>query len=131
MKKYRRISIILLSISAIIGSVRGYRLTLHPDGNDILFPFPKDLINTSVFANYTVLGWVIFYLIGIFSLVAMACVLMKKRNHGYFIMAEGIFITFFSLTHIVFTEFQLIHLPILLIGASDIILGILQTPKEF
>jgi hypothetical protein len=131
MKRLRNISILLLSISGIIGLVRGYRMTWFPDSSNVLLPYGEGMIKDSIFSNYIVLGWIIFTLIGIFSVIAIAFILSKTRYYAYFIIVEGIFVAFFTLTHILFNGFSLIHLFIIPIAIVIIILGILQTPKEF
>lgn len=131
MKRYRKISLIFLSISAIIGLVRGYRLTLNPSGNSILFAYPEEVMNDSPFSNYVVLGWILFFLVGVLSLFTIVAILLKNRNYGYLIIVEGIFSTFFSLTNLLLLGFSFIHLVLLPLCISLIILGVLQTPKEF
>lgn len=131
MKRYRKISLIFLSISAIIGLVRGYRLTLYPSGNSVLFAYPEQVMNDSPFSNYIVLGWILFFLVGVLSLLTIVAILLKNRNYGYLIIVEGIFSTFFSLTNVLLLGFSFIHLLLLPLCISLIILGVLQTPKEF
>ncbi len=131
MKRYRFISIFLMSLSGLIGLVRGYRMTTYPDGNTILFSYSEDRINDTVFSDYTLLGLILFFLIGIFSIVVIITILCKSRNYAYFIIVEGIFISFFTFTHIVYTEFGFIHVFIILLCGATFIVGFLQTPREF
>lgn len=131
MKRYRKISLILLSISAIIGLVRGYRLILYPSGNSIIFTYPEEVMNDSLFSNFVVLGWILLFLVGVLSLLAIMAILFKSRNYGYLVIVEGIFSTFFSLTNLFLLGFSFIHLLLLPLCISLIILGVLQTPKEF
>jgi len=131
MKRYRKISIFLLSLSTLIGLIRGYRMTLYPDGNSILFPYPKDMIKASIFSNYTVLGWIVFSLVGIFSGIVLGCVLFKTRRYAYLIIAEGIFTSFFLFTHFIFTGFSYVHIIFFPLCIGMIVIGILQTPREF
>lgn len=121
-----------MSLSGLIGLVRGYRMTTYPDGgNTILFSYSEDRINDTVFSDYTLLGLILFFLIGIFSIVVIITILCKSRNYAYFIIVEGIFISFFTLTHIVYTEFGFIHVFIILLCGATFIVGFLQTPREF
>jgi hypothetical protein len=131
MKRNRSISIILLSISAIAGLVRGFRMARYTAGDFILSAYPQELIRDSIFTNYSILGWILFFLVGVFSLVVLVCILRRVRNYGYLIVVEGVFLSFFSLTHILITGFSIIHVFIFPLCIATIAVGILQTPKEF
>lgn len=131
MNRYRRFSVLLLCISAIIGLVRGYRMTLYPSVKAILFPYPEDIIKDTLFSNYSLFGWIIFYLLGVFSVIVIIAIFSKIRMYAYLIIVEGIFVSFFTSIHILYTGFGLIHLLILPLSLSLIVLGVLQTPKEF
>jgi len=131
MKRYRKLSLVLLSISAIIGLVRGYRMTRSPGGNEIPFLYPEEVIKDSLFTSYSILGWVLFFLVGVFSLISITTLLTKRRNYGYFIILEGIFGMFFSLTNIILSGFSFVHLFLVPFCIAQIVLGVLQTPREF
>ncbi len=131
MKRYRKISLVLISISALVGLIRGYRMTRYPAGNSILFAYPQDVISDSVFSNYAILGWILFFLVGVFSLITLIVMRAKVKSYAYLIIVEGIFSLFFTITHILLTGFLLVHLPILIICLAMIVLGVLQTPREF
>jgi hypothetical protein len=131
MAKLRKISIVLLSITCIIGLIRGFRMTQYPDNESLPFPYTPDALNASVFSNYAILGGIIFVLIGVFSLFVIICILYKVKRYAYLIIIEGVFVLFFTLIHILLTSFGVIHLFILPICAAVIILGVLQTPREF
>jgi hypothetical protein len=131
MKRYRKISLVFLSISAFIGLVRGYRMTGFPEGNSVLMPYSESVIKDSLFSNYSILGWILFFLVGVFSLITIAVLLAKKRSYPYLIMIEGIFGMFFSLTNLLLGGFSFVHLILLPFCIGLIVLGIQQTPKEF
>ena len=131
MKRYRKISLILLSISAFVGLVRGFRMTGFSGGNGLIYPYSQETIKDSLFSNYAILGWVLFCLVGVFSLLSIWALLKKTRNYAYFIIVEGIFATFFSITNILLAGFSFVHILLLPLCISMIVLGILQTPREF
>ncbi len=131
MKRYRKISIVFLSISAFIGLVRGYRMTGFPEGYSVLLPYSEQVIKDSLFSNYSILGWILFSLVGVFSLISIGVLLARKRSYPYFIMVEGIFSMFFSLTNVLLNGFSFVHLLLLPLCIGMIVLGVLQTPKEF
>jgi hypothetical protein len=130
MTKLRKISIALLSISCILGLVRGYRMARFGDGA-VLFPYPQDMIKVSVFSNNSLLGWIVFSLIGVFSLFVITCIVRGVRNYAYLIIVEGIFLSFLTLAHILVSGFALIHFFILILCVSIFITAIMQVPKEF
>ena len=124
-------SIFLLCLSAFIGLVRGYRMAMHPEGNSILFPYSKDMMKLYVFPNYEMLGWFIFFFVGIFSLLVLVCIFLKKRYAPYLIIVEGVFVTFLALTHMLLSGFSVIHVIFFPLCIATIVVGVLQTPKEF
>lgn len=130
MKRYRKISLILLSISAIIGLVRGYRLVLYPSDNSIIFTYPEEVMNDSLFSNFVVLGWILFFLVGVLSLLAIIAILFKSHDYGYLLLLKAYFLLF-SLTNLFLLGFSFIHLLLLPLCISLVILGVLQKPKEF
>lgn len=131
MKQIRFLSFLLLLISGTLGLIRGYNLINNPSGNSILFPYSIYPIKDSVFTNYHTLGWIVFFLIGVFSLISLVFMLFKNRLFSYLMIAEGIFICFLALTHILFTSFAPIHVFVLIHCTSIIMLGLYQTPRDF
>lgn len=131
MKWLRSISIILISLSCVIGIIRGLRMAMNPEGNSILFPYSKDIMKLYVFSNYEILGWVIFFLVGIYSLLVLVCIFLKKRYAAYLIIVEGIFVTFLAFTHMLLSEFSVVHVIFFPLCIATIVVGILQTPKAF
>lgn len=131
MKRIHGMSVFLICLSAVIGLIRGYRMAMHPKGNSILFPYPQDMMKLHVFSNYAMLGWVIFFFVGIFSLLVLACIFLKKWYAPYLIIVEGIFVTFLTLTHILLSGISLIHVIFFPLSIATIMVGVLQTPKEF
>jgi hypothetical protein len=115
----------------LIGLVRGYRMTNYPEGNSILLPYSEEIIKETVFANYATFGWIIFSLIGVFGIIAMIALLSKFRYFAYLIIIESIFLSFFTLLNILFNGFGPIHLFTIPYCVTVLVLGVLQTPKEF
>ncbi|MDE3254136.1 MAG: hypothetical protein KGO92_15145 [Bacteroidota bacterium] len=131
MRRYRFISLILLFISSFIGIVRGFRMIWYKEGNNLIRLYPMEIIRNSIFSNYTVYGWILFFLVGIFSIIAFVCTLSNIRNYGYFIIVEGIFALFFTSINMAYTTFGPVHAILLPICFLIILLGIVQTPREF
>lgn len=131
MKNPRKISIILLTISSSIAIFRGARLINDAWFPDVLFPFPEEKIAESVFSNYVVLGWILLSLVGLFGFVTLFCTVLRKKIYPYLIIIQGIFISFLSLTHLLYSSFSPIHLFTIPLGVSTIVVGVIQTPREF
>lgn len=131
MSRYRVISLILLFISSFIGLFRGYHMIWYKEGNHLIRLFPKEIIRNSIFSNYAVYGWILFFLVGVFGVITFGCTLSKIRNYGYFIIVEGIFALFFTSINMAYTSLNPVHAFLLPVCVLMIYLGILQTPKEF
>lgn len=132
MQRLRSISICLLSITSILGMYRGFRMTKYSgDAPRILYPYSREDIRTTIFSNFAILGWIIFSLIGLFSVVVILAIVKKMRNYGYFIIVEGIFLSFLTAIHIIINGFVPGHFVIIPICFAVTVLGILQVPKEF
>ncbi len=101
------------------------------DGNLLFYLYPKEVMSASVFSNYTIFGWILFLLVGVFGLISIGCTIARIRNYGYFIIVEGIFASFFTIINFAYTEFAPVHAILLPICFVTILLGVLQTPKEF
>lgn len=131
MKRDRILSVLFVSIISVIGLVRGLRMIVPQNKLNILFPFPEEMIAGSLFSNYTVLGWILFCMLGVFGLITLRCIHIQHRIFPYLIIILGIFASFLTLTHILYGGFTWIHLLLLPIGLGTILLGVVQTPKEF
>jgi hypothetical protein len=131
MQRLRKISICLLSITSLLGMLRGWRMSSYVGDDSVIYAYSRDTIRSTVFSNYVILGWIVFSLIGLFSLLVIASIVKKIRNYGYLIIVEGIFLTFLTAIHILLTGFVVIHFFVIPICFAVIILGVLQVPREF
>ncbi len=131
MKGHRKLSLVLLSVSAIVGLIRGYRMAKATDGHSLFFAYPREIISDSVFSNYAILGWILFFLVGVFSILTIVAVLSNIRIYAYLIIIEGIFCLFFGLTNLLLIGFSAVHLLIMPMSITLIVVAVLQTPREF
>lgn len=131
MKRARILSVLFVSFISIVGLVRGLRMMVPKSKLTILFPFPEEMISASLFSNYTVLGLILFCMLGIFGLITLRCIHIQNKLFPYLIIMLGIFASFLTLTHILYGGFTWIHLLLLPISLGTILLGVVQTPKEF
>jgi len=131
MKNARKISALLVGFTSFGGLVRGFRLINPESFPTIIYPFSEDLIRDSLYTNYTVLGWILFFLVGVFGVVTILCLYIRHKIYPYLMIIQGIFISFLTLTHLLYTGFGPIHIVLLPLGISTILLGVVQTPREF
>ena len=131
MTKFQKYSICLLSIPALLGMLRGVRMILYPAEDSLLFPYPQEMMKVSVFSNYSILGWIILFLVGILSTVTIVLIIKQVRNFAYLVIVEGIFLSFFTLSHMLYAGFNIVHLFVLPLSIAILVLGVLQTPREF
>lgn len=89
------------------------------------------MIAVSLFSNYTVLGWILFCLLGVFGLVTLRTIYTQNKLFPYLVIILGIFASFLTMTHILYGGFAWIHLLLLPVSLGTILLGVVQTPKEF
>jgi hypothetical protein len=132
MSRTAKLTALMLGISAVLGLIRGLRLISNPAGESLLFTYPNEAIEISVFSNYRALGWVIVLLIGVFSVIALLCRHRFPRWFAYMAIMEGIFITSLTALHIILSGVGWIH--VLLtgpVGIGLIVSGVLLTPREF
>jgi hypothetical protein len=131
MTKLQKYSVSLLSVPAFLGMFRGIRMIVSPAEESLMFPYPEEMIKASVFTNYSILGWIIFVLVGVLSFLAIIITIRHKRNFAYLIIVEGIFLCFFTLSHMLYAGFHPVHLLVMPIGIGILVLGVLQTPRKF
>jgi hypothetical protein len=131
MTKLQKYSVSLLSVPALLGMFRGIRMILSPAEESLMFPYPEEMIKASVFTNYSILGWIIFCLVGVLSVIAIIVTFKHIRNFAYLIIVEGIFLCFFTLSHMLYAGFHPVHLFVMPLGIGILVLGVLQTPREF
>ncbi|MEO8172176.1 MAG: hypothetical protein ABI581_03800 [Sediminibacterium sp.] len=131
MTRIQKSSICLLTVTALLGMFRGIRMILSPSAEELLFAYPEEMMKASVFSNYSILGLIVFSLVGLLSVVAIILTVKRFRNYAYLIIVEGIFLAFFTLSHMLYAGFNPVHLFVMPISIAILVLGILQTPREF
>ncbi len=68
MNRLRTVSVFFLCISAAVGLIRGYRMA---GLKAVLFRYPEEAMKMTVFSNYNLFGWIIFFLLGVFSVITL------------------------------------------------------------
>lgn len=131
MKRRYYWSVILLSISSLGGSFRGLRMISKNWDFPIIFPFPEDKLQDSLFSNYQVLGVILLCTVGIFSIISLILTIRRSRIFPYMLIIEGIFILFLALTHMLYAGATIPHVFVIALAVTQIILGIQQSPREF
>ncbi len=78
---------ILLLFNGVGAIYGGANLVMHPDGSSISLPFTY--IEHTPFNNYFIPGIILFIGNGLFSIVALFMLLLRRRSYPLFIMAQG------------------------------------------
>jgi hypothetical protein len=129
MRTARQLSIFLLFISGIFALYAGYHMVSDPSGHSLGLPFY--LLNGSVFSDYTMPGWVLLVTVGIFSLVAIACIFGRVLIYPSLIMFQGVIIIVFVIVQMLLLgETFIIQYFFLILGIGLIGLGILQNQRR-
>jgi presenilin-like A22 family membrane protease len=131
MKRPRVWSIALLIFSSFAGTLRGLRMIFREWDSPILFPFPEDKIQDSVYSSYPVLGMIVLSMVGVFSMITLVVTIRKAKLFPYLLIIEGIFMLFLTLSHMIYVGASFAHVFVMSIAISLIALGIRQSPREF
>ena len=125
MKMPRSLSLVLLYFTTLFGLVRGYRVAnFQPGEPNLLYQYPTELMMASGINNYHLMGWLLFSLVGVASLIIVICIFLRVRYYPHLMIAESIFLNFFVLLHILFTGFDVIHLFLIPLGIAVLASGI-------
>ncbi len=129
MKAARQLSIAILVILACTAFYISYHLITDATGSSL--GFPTYLLNGTVFNNYAVVGWIMLFTVGLFSITVVGCIIRKMRIYSFLIMLQGVIITIFIfLAMILLDEIFLVQYLFLAAGIILISLGFLQNQRK-
>ena len=129
MRNARLLSIFLLAVSSISSLFCGYHMIIDPTGSSLGLPFY--LLNGSVFSDYTIPGWGIFFLVGVFSAVVIFCIFRKIKIYPMIILLEAIIIcSIIFIQMILLGESFMIQYVYLIIAFALIGLGVIQNQRR-
>lgn len=129
MKTARQLSVLLLLTTASIALYSGVQLVIDPTGSSLGFPFY--LLNSSIFTDYLVTGWILTTTIGVFSLVIIVCILLKTSFYSFLIMVQGVIICIYVfMMMLLLGETFMVEYLFLLLGIGLIGLGALQHQRK-
>jgi len=127
MKTSTRLSLILLTLSGLLGLVRGFRMgTYEPGGGVLLYQYPPTMIRELGISNYHLLGWLFFLFVGVLSVSILFCIVFRIMYCERIMIVESVFLGFFIILHLVVTGFSVIHLIILPVCIGIFINGMRQ-----
>ncbi len=127
----RKISLACLSFTSVAGLLRGYRMILYQGTNGLILPYSGNTIQDTIFSNYTLFGIIFLILVPGVSMLSLYLFLARKRYAPYFMMAEGVFVTFLTMTYLLYNGYSWPILLVLPFCILVIVLGVIQTPREF
>jgi len=129
MKTARQLSIFLLAVSSIAALYGGLQMIIDPTGNSLRLPFY--LLNGSVFSDYSMPGWVILLMVGVFSAVVILCILRKIRIYSFLIMLQGVIIcVLVFMQMLLLGETFIVQYVFLILAMALIGLGALQYQRK-
>jgi hypothetical protein len=100
-----------------------------PTGSSLKLPFY--LLNGTIFSDYLIFGWLLLFLVGVFSLIVIIMIYLKTRLYSFFVMIEGVLLAVFIIVQmILLTESFLIQYIMLFLGIVLIGLGALQNQRK-
>ena len=129
MKTARRLSVLLLLLTACIALYSGIQLVIDPTGSSLGFPFY--LLNRSIFTDYLVTGWILTTTIGVFSLVIIVSILLKTPFYSFLTMVQGVIICIYVfMMMLLLRETFMIQYLFLVMGIGLIALGAFQQQRK-
>jgi hypothetical protein len=118
--------LIILGLTAMLG---GWGLIDEPSGSNLTFT--TDMLEKTPFRNFLIPGIILFTLVGVLSLVIAGLVYYKVKNHPWYIIFEGVFLTGWLTVEVLLGFFfAYLHFPYYAIGFLLIIIGFLLKNKE-
>jgi signal transduction histidine kinase len=124
MKTARQLSIFLLSITSFIAYFVSYHMITDPTGNSLGLPFY--LLSGSGISSFSFSGWILLFIVAIFSTFIIICIYLKVRFYSFLIMVQGVFICLFTIVQMILLgETFVIQYATLITGGALIGLGAL------
>ncbi len=129
MRNARLLSIFLLSVSSLTALFCGYHMISDPTGSSLGLPFY--LLNGSSFTNYTLPGWGIFLLVGVFGGLVVLSVFLKIKIYPILILLEAIIICAIILIQMLLLgESFMVQYVYLIIALALLGLGFIQNSRR-
>jgi hypothetical protein len=129
MKAARQLSIAILFVLCITAFYAGYHMVSDPTGSSLGLPFY--LLNGSVFTSYAMIGWLLLFMVGVFSVVTIICIKLKSSIYSFLIMLQGVILfVFIVIQMLLLGETFIIQYAFLIAGIALIGLGALQFQRK-
>jgi hypothetical protein len=122
-------SVVLLLLLGFSASIGGLALILDPSGRTLGMSMAG--LEGTYFPDYEVPGFILFFVLGIFSLVASVFVMMKNPYFATFIFIQGALLTGWILVQVyLLPETHVLQLIYFFVGILLMLLGNLQKSKR-
>ena len=129
MKTARQLSVFLLSITSLIAYFLSYHMITDPTGNSLGLPFY--LLSGSGISSFSFSGWLLLFIVALFSTFIIICIYLKVRFYSFLIMVQGVFICLFTIVQMILLgETFVVQYATLIIGGALIGLGALQSQRK-
>lgn len=122
-------SIALLLILGFSASLGGIALVIDPSGSTVGLDVAG--LQETYFDNYAAPGFILFFVLGIFSLAASVLVMMKNAYYATLIFIQGSLLTGWILVQLyLLPETHVLQAVYLMMGLLLMLLGNLQRSKR-
>lgn len=129
MKAARRITEILLLLLSAIAMFVSHHMIADPSGRSLNIPF--GILDGTVFSDFAKAGWILFFTVGLFSLLSFLVMLCKTVIYPFFIILQGVIICIIVFVQLLlFRETFITQYIFLGIGILLIYLGALQNQRR-
>jgi hypothetical protein len=125
MKIVRQLSMVVLILLGFTALYSSCYMITDPTGNSLGLPFY--VLHNSVFNNYSTLGWILLFTVGISSLGIALLIILKIKIYSFFVMLQGVVLCIFIFVQMLLVGVFFVQYILLGIGIALIVLGFLQT----
>lgn len=123
------LSIIILLVVGFSASGGGAALVMDPSGNSI--GLPAEGLRDTMFNDFQLPGLILFFVVGLLSLMASIITLLKKPIYPTLIFCQGAILTGWILVQVyLLTESHILQLICFIIGLLLMLLGNFQKSKR-
>jgi len=121
--KYEIAAILLLLLLGLSAVMPGWSLMSDPSGETL--GISSDFLGNSPFKDFYYPGLILFFAIGILSIIIMFLVFLKVKNYYWLIALQGIILVIWLIFELLFVIYFLeLQIPYFFVGILLIALGI-------
>ena len=118
------VTILLLLFNGIGAFYGGFQFITDPSGSKLQMSL--SFLEHSPFSNYLIPGIILIVVNGIFSLVTIAWILLKRKNYPWLIIIQSVLLSGWLIIEIIMLRvfYAPMHVTLLMVGASLFVCGL-------